>query len=225
MAGLCEGGNEPLSSLKAITGRNRANDGCRNCCCASSGTGWASGSSCSHDDKVIGEKIRMVFENKVLMKMFGAKRDEVPGEWRKLNNAELHALYSYGRKNWPMNSKTRNVTYAGFVVIIRVQSTVYSKLLDYERKAFVLFLFTFYKVETLVFLSIQDFLAPMEPLDIVPVNVEPPPHGDACYETEESDLVNVGDRCYVRTDKLPNPQSGDDDGDDEMMIMMMTMMI
>ncbi|KAJ4447238.1 hypothetical protein ANN_09242 [Periplaneta americana] len=35
-----------------------------------------------------------VFENKVLRKIFGAKRDEVTGEWRKLHNAELHALSS-----------------------------------------------------------------------------------------------------------------------------------
>ena len=35
-----------------------------------------------------------VFENKVLMKIFGGKRDEIIGEWRKLLNAELHALYS-----------------------------------------------------------------------------------------------------------------------------------
>ncbi|KAJ4429847.1 hypothetical protein ANN_22051 [Periplaneta americana] len=35
-----------------------------------------------------------VFENKVLRKIFGAKRDEVTGEWRKLHNIELHALYS-----------------------------------------------------------------------------------------------------------------------------------
>ncbi|KAJ4430010.1 hypothetical protein ANN_22218 [Periplaneta americana] len=35
-----------------------------------------------------------VFENKVLRKIFGAKRDEVTGEWRKLHNTELHALYS-----------------------------------------------------------------------------------------------------------------------------------
>ncbi|KAJ4446205.1 hypothetical protein ANN_12899 [Periplaneta americana] len=34
------------------------------------------------------------FENKVLRKIFGAKRDEVTGEWRKLHNAELHTLYS-----------------------------------------------------------------------------------------------------------------------------------
>jgi hypothetical protein len=31
-----------------------------------------------------------VFENKVLKRMFGAKRDEVTGEWRKLHNEELH---------------------------------------------------------------------------------------------------------------------------------------
>ncbi|KAJ4446132.1 hypothetical protein ANN_12824 [Periplaneta americana] len=35
-----------------------------------------------------------VFENEVLRKIFGAKRDEVTGEWRTLRNAELHALYS-----------------------------------------------------------------------------------------------------------------------------------
>ena len=34
-----------------------------------------------------------VFENKVLRKIFGAKRDEITGEWRKLHNAELHTLY------------------------------------------------------------------------------------------------------------------------------------
>ena len=35
-----------------------------------------------------------VFENKVLRKIFGAKGDKITGEWRKLHNAELHALYS-----------------------------------------------------------------------------------------------------------------------------------
>ena len=35
-----------------------------------------------------------VFENKVLRKIFGGKRDEITGEWRKLHNTELHALYS-----------------------------------------------------------------------------------------------------------------------------------
>jgi hypothetical protein len=35
-----------------------------------------------------------VFENRVLRKIFGPKRDEVTGEWRKLHNEELHDLYS-----------------------------------------------------------------------------------------------------------------------------------
>jgi hypothetical protein len=35
-----------------------------------------------------------VFENRVLRRIFGPKRDEVTGEWRKLHNAELHDLYS-----------------------------------------------------------------------------------------------------------------------------------
>jgi hypothetical protein len=35
-----------------------------------------------------------MFENKVLRKIFGPKRDEVTGEWRKLHNEELHDLYS-----------------------------------------------------------------------------------------------------------------------------------
>jgi hypothetical protein len=35
-----------------------------------------------------------VFENRVLMKLFGPKRDEVTGEWRKLHNEELRDLYS-----------------------------------------------------------------------------------------------------------------------------------
>jgi hypothetical protein len=35
-----------------------------------------------------------VFENRVLRRIFGLKRDEVTGEWRKLHNEELHDLYS-----------------------------------------------------------------------------------------------------------------------------------
>ena len=34
------------------------------------------------------------FENRVLRKVFGPKRDEVTGEWRKLHNEELNDLYS-----------------------------------------------------------------------------------------------------------------------------------
>jgi hypothetical protein len=35
-----------------------------------------------------------VFENRVLRRIFGPKRDEVTGSWRKLHNEELHGLYS-----------------------------------------------------------------------------------------------------------------------------------
>jgi hypothetical protein len=35
-----------------------------------------------------------VFENRVLRRILGPKRDEVRGEWRRLHNKELYALYS-----------------------------------------------------------------------------------------------------------------------------------
>jgi hypothetical protein len=35
-----------------------------------------------------------VFENGVLRRIFGLKRDEVMGDWRKMHNEELHKLYS-----------------------------------------------------------------------------------------------------------------------------------
>jgi hypothetical protein len=35
-----------------------------------------------------------VFENRVLRRIFGRKRDGVTGGWRKLHNEELHNLYS-----------------------------------------------------------------------------------------------------------------------------------
>jgi len=41
----------------------------------------------------IKRKLR-VFENMVLRRMFGPKRDEVTGEWRRLHNEELNDLYS-----------------------------------------------------------------------------------------------------------------------------------
>jgi hypothetical protein len=35
-----------------------------------------------------------VFENRVLRRILGPKRDEVTGEWRRLHHKELYALYS-----------------------------------------------------------------------------------------------------------------------------------
>jgi hypothetical protein len=39
------------------------------------------------------ERRLRVFENRVLRGVFGDKRDEVTGEWRKLHNEELNDLY------------------------------------------------------------------------------------------------------------------------------------
>jgi hypothetical protein len=38
--------------------------------------------------------IRRVYENRVLRKIYGQKKDETIGDWRKLHNEELHNLYS-----------------------------------------------------------------------------------------------------------------------------------
>jgi hypothetical protein len=40
------------------------------------------------------ERKLRVFENRVLRRVFGPKRDEVTGEWRKLHNEEINYLYS-----------------------------------------------------------------------------------------------------------------------------------
>ena len=40
------------------------------------------------------DKRSRVFKNTVFRKIFRAKRDEFTGEWRKLRDVELHALYS-----------------------------------------------------------------------------------------------------------------------------------
>jgi hypothetical protein len=40
------------------------------------------------------ERRLRVFENRVLRRVFGPKRDEVTGEWRNLHNEELNDLYS-----------------------------------------------------------------------------------------------------------------------------------
>jgi hypothetical protein len=50
---------------------------------------------CETWSRTLREEHRLrVFENRVLRRIFGPKRDEVRGEWRKLHNEELHILYS-----------------------------------------------------------------------------------------------------------------------------------
>jgi hypothetical protein len=54
-----------------------------------------------------------VFENRVLGRISGPKRDEVTGGWRKLHNEELHGLYSL--PSIVMVIKARRMRWAGHV--------------------------------------------------------------------------------------------------------------
>jgi hypothetical protein len=54
-----------------------------------------------------------VFENRVLRRIFGPKRDKVTGEWRRLHNEELNDLYSSPNIIWVI--KSRIMRWAGHV--------------------------------------------------------------------------------------------------------------
>ena len=57
-----------------------------------------------------------MFENRVLRRVFGPKRDEVTGEWRKLHTEELRDLYSL--PNFVRVVKSRRMRWAGRVARI-----------------------------------------------------------------------------------------------------------
>jgi hypothetical protein len=54
-----------------------------------------------------------VFENRMLSRIFGPKRDEVTGEWRKLHNEEIHNLFP--SPNIIIMIKSRRMRWAGHV--------------------------------------------------------------------------------------------------------------
>ena len=54
-----------------------------------------------------------MFENRVLRRIFGRKRDEVTGEWRKLHNEELNDLYC--SPNIVRVIKSRRIRWVGHV--------------------------------------------------------------------------------------------------------------
>jgi hypothetical protein len=60
-----------------------------------------------------------VFENRVLWRIFGPKRDEVTGEWRNLHNEELRDLYS--SLNIIRIMKSRRIRRAGGVARVGVE--------------------------------------------------------------------------------------------------------
>jgi len=68
-----------------------------------------------------------VFENRVLRRIFGPKRDEVTGEWRKLHNEELNDLYS--SPNIVRVIKSRSMRWAGHVARMGERRGVYRVLM------------------------------------------------------------------------------------------------
>jgi len=72
------------------------------------------------------ERRLRVFENRVLRRIFGPKRDEVTGEWSKLHNEELNNLYS--SPNIVRVIKSRRMRWAGHVARIGEGRGVYMVL-------------------------------------------------------------------------------------------------
>jgi hypothetical protein len=68
-----------------------------------------------------------VFENRVLRRMFGPKRDEVTGERRKLHSGELHNLYSLA--DIIRRIKSRRMRWAGHVARMGAGKNLYRVLM------------------------------------------------------------------------------------------------
>jgi hypothetical protein len=64
-----------------------------------------------------------VFENRVLRRIFGPERDEVKGDWRKLQNEERHNLYSL--PNIIRMIKSRKMRWAGHVARMGAKRNAY----------------------------------------------------------------------------------------------------
>jgi hypothetical protein len=69
-----------------------------------------------------------VFEKRVLRRIYGPKRDEVTGEWRKLHNGELHNFYS--SPNIIRQIKLRRMRLAGYVAHMGEGRNVYRVLVE-----------------------------------------------------------------------------------------------
>jgi hypothetical protein len=69
-----------------------------------------------------------VFENRVLRRISGPKKDEVTGEWRNFYNEELHILYS--SPNIIRQIETRRMRWAGHVARMGEERNVYGVLME-----------------------------------------------------------------------------------------------
>jgi len=68
-----------------------------------------------------------VFENRVLRRIFGPKKDEVTGEWKKLHNEELNDLYC--SPNIVRVIKSKRMRWAGHVARMGERRGVYRVLM------------------------------------------------------------------------------------------------
>jgi hypothetical protein len=73
-----------------------------------------------------------VFENRVLTRIFGPKRDEVTGGWRKLHNEELHDLYS--SPSIIRIIKARRISWLGHVARIGEKRNAYRLLVGSQKE-------------------------------------------------------------------------------------------
>jgi hypothetical protein len=72
------------------------------------------------------ERKLKVFENMVLRRIFGPRRDKVTGEWRGLHNEELNDLYS--SPNIVRVTKSRRMRWAGHVALMGEERGAYRVL-------------------------------------------------------------------------------------------------
>jgi hypothetical protein len=73
-----------------------------------------------------------VFENRELRRIFGPKRDEVTGNWRKLHNEELHNLYC--SPNIIRMIKSRRMRWAGNVARMGAKRNAYRIMLEGQKE-------------------------------------------------------------------------------------------
>jgi hypothetical protein len=73
-----------------------------------------------------------VFENRVLRRIFGPKRDEVAGGWRRLHNEELHNLYA--SLNIIRVIKSRKMSWAGHIACMGGMENVYKVLVGKPKR-------------------------------------------------------------------------------------------
>jgi len=69
-----------------------------------------------------------VFENRVLRRIFGPRRNEVTGEWRRLHNEELNDLYS--SPNIVRVIKSRRMKWAGHMACMGEERGAYRVLVE-----------------------------------------------------------------------------------------------